>query len=144
MDLDVLRFDGEIRLELELVGQRMVWLSISHSFLFSAFTVEVVARASAASAIRLVLRHAIPLIGVVSAIAVGLAVLAAQAAARSLRRERAELEARRADTSPGWLAPGLTRSIWILRPGDLPPRLMPWVLALTWDRRFDDEVGRQR
>jgi hypothetical protein len=132
VDLDLLRFDGEIHLELELVGQRMTWLSISHSFLFSAFTVEVVARASAAPAIRHVLRHAIPMIGIVSAVSVGLAVLAAQASARSLRRERAELEARRADASPAGFAPSLTRSAWIVRLGDLPPRLIPWLLAVTW------------
>jgi len=51
---------------------------------------------------------------------------------RSLRRERAELEARRADARPAGFTPSLTRSAWIVRLGDLPPRLIPWLLALTW------------
>ena len=41
------RVDAQIRLELELIGQRMNWMSISHSFLFSAFTLETVSDSSA-------------------------------------------------------------------------------------------------
>jgi hypothetical protein len=68
--------------------------------------------------------------GILLAITVGLAVLAAQGVGKALRRERATLEGRRAHAVR--LDRARTPSSWIIAIGDLPPRVMPWVLAAIW------------
>jgi hypothetical protein len=88
------RVDGQIRLELELIGQRITALCISQSFLVAAF-VNVVRidkeHETSFAPYRSLLLVALPIIGLWIAVVLGLAMKAAEHVIRQRKTEREDI-----------------------------------------------------
>jgi hypothetical protein len=123
------RFDQQIFAEFELVGHRMNWLMTSQAFLFGAFALCVTSNLPRAQ-ITLYLQFILLGIGIVSAGAVGLAILAAHRVVNRLKPMRAILEAKA--SAIGYENLGVDISSYDHRAGNLPPMVLPWMLIAAW------------
>jgi len=125
--------------EYQWIQSRLSWLFISQSFCITAYTVLSIATTEHRLEPRSIsmLRWGIPAFGVISCVLVGVAALAAAGVARGIAAERASAlryinehtplnippNGRNADPSVrGW-------SYWA---GELPHRVLPWILAALW------------
>lgn len=120
------RLDTEMRTAFDVLNQRITWLMISHSFLFSAF-VSLVGKPPE-SIIAQHLTWLVPVLGVVSALLVGIAAVAKDSIIRSIKEKRRNLEkeAIREGYEPlegkGW-------AHWAIY---LPSSVLPWLLLALW------------
>jgi hypothetical protein len=125
------RLDGAIEKEFTLVSDRMVWMVISESFIFGAFTTAVVnyePNKTLCYAI-LVLIAALPVLGVLIADLARRAINAAHTAADRLKDERERLER----MFVGQLRVDLISSkLETHAAGNLPPKLLPRIITLAW------------
>jgi hypothetical protein len=128
------RLDAQIRVEYDTIGQRMVWLMISQSFLFSSFVTSTIAWETAESFHASVfqdLRWILAGIGLFSALMVWASILAAHDAIAWLLSIRDRVEENAAATE------GIDRLGHLIPPfstlmGNMPPKLIPLMLTATW------------
>ena len=125
------RVTDAVRAELDLIGMRLTWLVISESFLFSAFAVAVPTYDSSAnlSGVLLYILWTMPLVGMLLAGCVYVAILAALRAGKQLIEERDQLMER--------LPEHLRISLISLhsqeyRWGNVPPTVIPPIIFLLW------------
>lgn len=88
--------DAMIRTNLDLISQRMGWLLISQSFLFTAFALAA-AHVQSPVSDRLSLNifvHLVPVLGLVTAVFVGLSLLAAIRVVWTMKAARGRIEAK--------------------------------------------------
>jgi hypothetical protein len=112
--------------ELTLISERMSWLVISESFIFSAFTVAVANQEKAA--VLDTLAYLMPLVGFLMALLVYPSLLAAHISAQRLKVERHEFELRLPEhLRARLLAP---KGAHIL--GSLPAFVIPVMFLLVW------------
>nr|WP_315246665.1 hypothetical protein [uncultured Albidiferax sp.] len=124
------RFDAQIKMEFDLIGYRMTWLMTSQAFLFTAFTVCVTANEPRMVSAAVAIQYIVPIVGMLSAFLVALAIGAAHDVVASLKPAREKLET--IAERKGYEVLGVdtqSRDHWI---GNLPSRILPWVLAGLW------------
>lgn len=120
------RIGAAIDKELTLMSERMSWLVISESFIFSAFTGAVANYEK--SRVLLALGYLMPLVGFLLAILVYPALLAAHITAKRLKVERDEFELRLPEAlQVKLLAPKRAHLL-----GSVPAFVIPVMLALVW------------
>jgi len=145
----LIRLDSQLKIEYELVGQRVSWLLVSNSFLFGAFVVSLNNMSANANNMcsdarihRLIhiLFLAIPIIGLVSSVLVALAVRAAHEVIFELKvvRDRVEEEASRA---LAYERLGVHIKSWPHIVGNWPPVLLPPLFAVVWATILYQAVG---
>lgn len=126
----LVRCDAQIRIEFDLIGYRMTWLMTSQAFLFAAFTVCVTAPQPRLRLLAEWLQFVLPSVGVISALVVALAILAAHRVVERLKPTREALE--KLATLKGFETLGVgvesREHAW----GNLPSRILPWVLVTAW------------
>lgn len=129
------RLDAMIKTNLDLVSHRMGWLLISQSFLFTAFALAE-ANVGNSQADRFALDefvHIVPLLGLCTALFVGLSLLAAMRVIWAMKATRSKLEARL--TRPLEEAYGAA-SVPRASPADLigygPALVLPSLFAAAW------------
>jgi hypothetical protein len=125
------RLTDAARAELDLIGMRLTWLVVSESFLFSAFCASVPTFDSSRklSGVLLYILWTMPLMGMLLAGGIYIAILAALSAGKHLIEQRDQLMER----LPEHLRIGLislqNREYWW---GNVPPRVIPPLLFLLW------------
>jgi hypothetical protein len=112
--------------ELTLISERMSWLVISESFIFSAFTVAVANQERVV--ILGLLAWIMPLVGFLQALFVYPALLAAARTAKRLKQERGQFELK----LPEDLRLNLRASAREQVLGDVPTYVIPVMLGLVW------------
>jgi hypothetical protein len=112
--------------ELALINGRMSWLVISESFIFSAFTTAV-ANAARSQVLRSFVLL-MPLVGLLLALLVYPAILAAGSTASRLRAERARCELKVPEELRVQLESSARAHFW----GSLPTHAIPVMLILVW------------
>lgn len=125
--------------EYQWIQTRLSWLFISQSFCISAFIVLSTAliQGSMASRTISILKLGIPVFGVISCVLVGMAAMAAARVARRLAVERRSALRYISENTPlnmpgagGECDPSV--SGWTYWVGELPHRVLPWILAAIW------------
>ncbi len=115
----LLRLDAHIRFEFELTAQRMTFLAIEESFLFSTF---ILALANSSSPIvhPLLIRmiSMVPWFGMLLATIVHASVIGSISLTRKLRRERFILEG---EIPQSAIHPAVSHASWAIVLGHLPP-----------------------
>ncbi len=112
--------------ELTLMSERMSWLVVSESFIFSAFTVAVANREK--GMVLVTLGCLMPLVGFLLAILVYPALLAAHRSARRLKEERHRFESRLPEALQVMLlAPKREHFL-----GSVPAFVIPVMLIVVW------------
>lgn len=125
------RFDRQIGIEFDLIGHRMTWLMISQSFLFSTFATTISASTPPKSTKAVTtLQWLVSGVGILTALFVGLAILAAHQVISRLKPNRDELE--KAASSRGFEVLGVESSSRDHFLGNLPSQVLPWVLIAAW------------
>jgi hypothetical protein len=125
------RLDGAIEKEFTLVSDRMVWMVISQSFIFGAFTTAIVNYADdkPLKYAVLALIAALPVLGILIAHLVHRAIKAAHTAADRLKVRREQLEERFAKP----LRVNLVSSrLETHAAGNIPSRLLPPFIISAW------------
>jgi hypothetical protein len=112
--------------ELTLMSERMSWLVISESFIFSAFTVAVANYDKAA--VLITFAHLMPIVGFLIALLVYPGLLAAHVTAKNLKDERHEFELR----LPENLQVRLLAKKQAHLLGSIPAFIIPIMLLLVW------------
>jgi hypothetical protein len=112
--------------ELTLISERMSWLVISESFIFSAFTVAVANQEKAV--VLNTLAYLMPLVGFLIALLVYPSLLAAHTTAQRLKLERHEFELRLPEHLRVRLLP--PKGAHIL--GSLPAFVIPVMFLVVW------------
>ena len=115
----LLRLDAHIRFEFESTAQRMTYLAITESFLFSTFILAL-ANSSSPNVHPLLIRviSMVPFFGMLLATIVLASVIGSISLTRKLRRERFILEG---DTPQSALHHELSHPSWEIVLGHLPP-----------------------
>jgi hypothetical protein len=112
--------------ELTLISERMSWLVISESFIFSAFTTAVANLAK--GTVLITFAYLMPLVGFLLALLVYPGLLAAHITAKSLKRERHQFELKLPeDLQVKLLAPKREHVL-----GSVPAFVIPVMLLLVW------------
>ena len=129
------RLTDAVRAELDLIGMRLTWLVISESFLFSAFAVSVPTYDSKAnlSQVLLYILWTMPLVGMLFAGSVYVALLAALRAGNQLMEQRDQLMERLPEHLRISLISSQSREYWW---GNVPPRVIPPIIFLLWFGAF--------
>ncbi len=120
------RIGSAIDKELTLINERMTWLVVSESFMFSAFTMAVANQEKAVVLNTLI--YVMPVVGLLLALLVYPGLLAAHFTARVLKQERHEFELRLpGDLQVKLLAPARAHVL-----GSIPAFVIPVMLILVW------------
>ena len=123
---------GRLQHEDVLTVNRLSWLVASQSFLFTAYALTLnglaLAGGSPVSARQALLCRVIPLVGLTTTALIYAGLLAGAAA---MRRLTAELRARIGDETRLGL-PAILPPSWIMRGGQIAPRLLPLVFLIVW------------
>jgi hypothetical protein len=125
------RLGEAISKEYTLVSDRMTWLVISNSFMFSAFTTAVsnYEKCGQLSILLLLVIYGIPFLAIAMCFLVLGAIHAAHLAAKRLKDERNRIES----TLPTDLIIKLVSSKdYEHKLGNLPPYIIPILLGITW------------
>src|SRR5690349_21138578 len=120
------RLDHQIGFEHDIIGHRMSWLKISQSFLFSAFAISLSPGKIPLALEARTLQHLVPVVGLASALTVGLALLAGHQVVRRVQRDRDQLE--QIAFARGLETFGTRVTRWNYTSGDLPSKVLPWIL----------------
>jgi len=125
--------------EHQWINNRVSWLFISQSFCIMAYTML-----STSTAVRFVGCHEIeildlglPVFGIVCCVVVGVAILAATRVALSLEKERGRIVTYINENGPTTIpmigvGGDLRVNRWLYWCGEMPHRLLPWVLGVLW------------
>ena len=125
--------------ELQWIHNRLSWLFISQSFCLTAYAIL-----STSTGTRFAGRHtlpilalALPVFGTICCVVVGVAVFAATRVARRLANERRRLVRYINENSPatiplGGAAGEARHDDWTYWCGELPHRVLPWILGILW------------
>ena len=115
----LLRLDAHIRFEFELIAQRLIYLAIAESFLFSTFILAL-ANSSSLNVHPLLIRviSMVPCFGMLIATIVLASVIDSISLTRKLGRERFILEGKILQSA---LHPGVSHASWEIVLGHLPP-----------------------
>ena len=124
------RFDAQIKLEFDLIGYRMTWLMTSQAFLFTAFTVCVTASSPPVVYVAEAIQYIVPIVGMLSAFLVALAILAAHRVVERMKPAREKLE--EIATQLGYERLGVDVESRDHLFGNLPSKILPWILAGSW------------
>jgi len=135
MDLGRLkRLDDQIRMEYDLMGQRMSWMVISQSFLFSA--VALTANNSVDPSMRKVLsllRLLMPFVGILSCLFSMAAIFAARSVINRLKTLRNRLEDLfEQQNGDGFDRLGVRQTDWQHSFGNFPTSFLPLTLIGVW------------
>lgn len=129
------RLDAMIKTNLDLISHRMGWLLISQSFLFTAFALAA-AHVQNPLADRLSLGifvHLVPLLGLATALFVGLSLLAAMRVIWVMKATRAKIEATLTrpleDAYGAASVPRTSLTDWV---GHAPALAVPSLFAAAW------------
>ena len=122
----LVRLGAAIDKELTLMSERMTWLNLSESFIFSAFTVAVANR-DKALALEL-LACLMPVVGFLMALLVYPALLAAHSMAKRLKETRHELELLIPVKLQIDLRASRREHFW----GSVPAFVIPVMLMMVW------------
>ena len=125
--------------EYQWINNRVSWLFISQSFCITAYTILATStgvRFTGRNTIS-ILEVGLPVFGIISCAAVGVAVLAATRVARSLAKERVRLTRSINENSPITIPlvgaeSDLRKERWTYWSGELPHWILPWALAVLW------------
>lgn len=125
--------------EYQWINNRVSWLFISQSFCITAYTILATStgvRFTGRNTIS-ILEVGLPVFGIISCAAVGVAVFAATRVARSLAKERGRLTRYINENSPITIPlvgaeSGLRKGSCTYWSGELPHWILPWVLAVLW------------
>jgi hypothetical protein len=125
------RLADAARAELDLIGMRLTWLVVSESFLFSAFSASVPTFGSGRqlSGVLLYILWSMPLVGMLLAGGIYIAILAALSAGKHLIEQRDQLMERLPEHLRIGLISVQDREYWW---GNMPPRIIPPLLFLLW------------
>jgi hypothetical protein len=125
------RLTDAVRAEIDLIGMRLTWLVIAESFLFSAFAVSVPTYDSnrKLAEVLLYILWAMPLVGMLLAGCVYVAILAALRAGQRLIEQRDQLMERLPEHLRISLISLQSREYWW---GNVPPRIIPPIIFLLW------------
>jgi hypothetical protein len=128
-----------ISAENQWINNRVSWLFISQSFCISAYTILATSSTERFSGgmTLLVLEFGLPVLGILSSVLVGAAVIAATRVSGRLARERCRIVRYINENSPATIplagveveARAAGR---INRVGSLPHWILPWVLGVLW------------
>ena len=125
--------------ERQWINNRVSWLFISQTFCIMAYTMlstSTDVRFAGRDAIR-ILELGLPVFGVVCCVVVGVAVFSAARVAHSLENERGGVVLYINGASPATIpmigvAGDLRDKNWLYWFGEMPHRLLPWVLGALW------------
>jgi hypothetical protein len=117
------RLDTEIRTAFDVLNQRITWLMISNSFLFSAFI-----SLDKSADIARYLRWLLPGLGVISALLVGIAAVGKHRIIKEVKRLRINAEKQASQFG----CEQLEGKTWPHRIINLPSQVLPWLLLLLW------------
>jgi hypothetical protein len=125
------RLTDAVRAELDLIGMRLTWLVISESFLFSAFAVSVPTYNSSPnlSGVSVYILWTMPLVGMLLAGCVYVAILAALRAGKRLMEQRDQLMERLPEHLRISLISSGSQEYWW---GNVPPTAIPPIIFLLW------------
>jgi hypothetical protein len=129
--------------EYQWIQSRLSWLFISQSFCITTYTVLSIAMTERSLESRQIsiLKLGLPVFGVISCVLVGVAVLAAAGVARRLAVERQSALRFINENTPinvpeaGRGGDPALRG-WTYWAGELPHRVLPWILAAFWLLQF--------
>lgn len=122
----LVRLGAAIDKELTLMSERMTWLNLSESFIFSAFTVAVVNRDKALALE--ILACLMPIVGFLMALLVYPALLAAHSMATRLKETRHHLELMIPVKLQINLHASSREQFW----GSIPAFVIPVMLMIVW------------
>ena len=131
----IARLGEVLKAEFDLLAARMSWLMIAESFIFSAFATAIASYRPDHPAVN-VLRYlalVLPLVGMLLAACVYVAILAAGNAVHILKRQRDRMMAGLPPQLRIDLISASSRQEWW---GNLPPVVIPPVLFLIWAVAF--------
>ena len=125
-----LRLDARIPFEFELTAQRMTYLAIAESFLFSTFILAL-ANSSSHNVYPLLIRviSMVPWFGILLAAIVLASVIGSISLTRKLRRERFILEG---EIPQSALHPDVSHASWKIVLGHLPPVFVSAAFLGAW------------
>lgn len=130
------RFDDAIKAEFDLIGLRMTWLVVSESFIFTAFSIAVSNYRQESSGIVLILPDALhyliwalPILGMLMASLVYIAIIAAHSAIYRLKNQRDGMTER---LPLHLMIRPISRGDIQHRLGNIPPWGIPPLLFLAW------------
>jgi hypothetical protein len=118
------RLDTEIRTAFDVLNQRITWLMISSSFLLSAF----ISLEKSSPDIARHLRWLLPVLGVLSALLVGIAAVGKHRIIEHVKGLRTSAEAQ----ASRFGCESLEEKTWPHRIINLPSQVLPWLLLLLW------------
>lgn len=129
------RLDEQIHIEYDLMGQRMSWVVISQSFLFSA--IALTANSSVDISMRKVielLRLLVPFVGILSCLFSMAAILAARSVINRLKSLRNSLEdsLNLQNGEDGFDKLGVRQTEWQHSFGYFPTSFLPFTLICVW------------
>jgi hypothetical protein len=136
MDFDRLkRIDEQIRMEYDLMGQRMSWMVISQSFLFSA--IALTANSSVDPSMRKVielLRLLIPFVGILTCLFAIASIFAARSVINRLKNLRDSLEDALylQNNQDKFYKLGVRQNEWQHSFGNFPTSFLPFTLVSIW------------
>jgi hypothetical protein len=125
------RLTDAVRAEIDLIGMRLTWLVIAESFLFSAFAVSVPTYDPSRNLaeVLLYILWTMPLVGMLLAGCVYVAILAALRAGQGLIAQRDQWMERFPEHLRISLISSQSREYWW---GNVPPRIIPPIIFLVW------------
>lgn len=139
------RLDEQIRIELELVGQRMNVLGVSQAFLFTAFTTDMLVSKGSLDRLKTELLWMIPILGMVICVIVALALYAAVCVIQARKSEREKIrDLLREELENGCMKSDMLRNSrmqilehvaprsWPDRLGNWPPVFLGPFIFLCW------------
>jgi len=120
-----------VRAETDLVGMRLSWLVIGESFIFSAFAVSVsnYDPGHKLAEVLLYILWIMPLLGMLLAASVFVAILAAHSASKRLMEQRDRLMERLPEHLRISFISSKSREYWW---GNVPPNVIPPAVFLVW------------
>jgi hypothetical protein len=129
-DFTLGRLDSQIRVEFDVVNERMTWLMTAQSFLFIAYANVWVGLSRGSGMILSKLAVIIPLIGIAMAILVRLSVWAAHSVVSQVKDERNRFE----EIHPVYREYKISvhRKQKEHRLGNLPAQVLPFVFIVAW------------
>jgi hypothetical protein len=129
------RLDAMIKTNLDLISQRMGWLLISQSFLFTAFALAA-AHVENPVADRVSLNvfiHLVPVLGLITSVFVGLSLAAAMRVIWTMKATRAAIEAKLTSAlEAAYGAASVSRASAVDWIGHAPALFVPPLFAAAW------------
>ncbi len=130
LEIIINRMDSQIRIEFELVNQRMSWLMVAQSFLFIAYATVWVGLSREVNIILSKLTLIIPSIGIAMAILVRIAIWAAHNIVSHVKDERARFEKEHPAYKDYRIS--VHRKELEHKLGNFPAQILPFLFIASW------------